>query len=395
MVDMQFVEKYRPKSLSGIAGQDKAVEQIKAWLKNWRGGALLLFGPTGSGKTVIAEALAKENKFELIELNASDSRNAEIIQSVLGPASKQASIFGKQKLLLIDEVDGLSGGDRGGATAIIKIIKESKFPVMLTANNLYSAKLKPLRSVCSVIQLKKISTREIEKRLKEICEKEGIEADENVLKLLSLRANGDMRSAINDLESLGRKITAEMVEELGWRERKKNIFDVLKIIFKTKNIKTALQALSESEKSLEDVFWWVEENVAEEYEKPEEIARAFDFLSKADLFRGRIIKNQNYRMLVHMQSLLAAIALAKNKPYYKFVGYKPPQRLLILGRSKAARQKVDTVAKNLGKRLHCSKKTIKTDLPLLKIILKDKRWRKSVEESAPEIKKEIKEIMGI
>jgi len=358
---MSFVEKYRPKKIGEVLGQEAAKKEILSWLASPKK-ALLLHGPPGVGKTSLIEAVANEKNLDLIELNASDERTPEMIEAVLGNTIKQKSLFRKGKLILLDEIDGLASSDRG-TSAIINIIKESKFPVVLTANDVYSKKLQALRSYCKLVQFKKINSLTIEKRLKQIRDIENINASDVEIKILAKMADGDLRSALNDLEA------AREEGETGFRERKRNIFEVLKIIFKTRSIETARQTIAEADKNLEEIIWWLEENIPVEYENPEEIARAFEMLAKADLFRIRINRSMNYRFLVYMTDFIAAVSAAKEKPYYKFSYYKPPQTFSIFAKSKAEREKTDRVLAELAEKLHCSKRTVKNEyLPYLKIM---------------------------
>lgn len=362
---MSLAEKYRPRSLKNIVGQDLVVKQVVEWLKKWKHGekALLISGSTGSGKTSIAEAIANDLNYDLIELNASDIRNKEAIEDTLVYAVGYKSVkLKKGKIILFDEADGISSRDRGWSSAIIEIINESKFPVILTANNAYSPKLKSVRQHCSLVQLKKVHALTIEKKLKEVCLKEKIRIPAESIKKISKNSEGDLRAALNDLESFAG-------EGAGEREKEKNIFDILRILFKTMSAEKALEAVRQSDKDLDEILWWVEQNIPAEYEMPDDIAKAFEFLSKTDLFRARIRKNQNYRFLVYFQELLAAVALARQKPYYKFTQYRPPDRLMMLGRTKADRIRSEAEALELAQRFHCSKRKVRSDfLPYLKII---------------------------
>jgi len=145
---MVWTVRYKPKNLKEFVNQQDAVEIFLKWIKKWKRGdkPLLFYGPPGTGKTVLLQAYAIENNLEFIEMNASDWRSASQIQEVLGQSMLQTSLFKKSKIFLIDEVDGLAGrGDLGGVGEIIKIIKESRYPCVLTANNAYNAKLRNLR----------------------------------------------------------------------------------------------------------------------------------------------------------------------------------------------------------------------------------------------------------
>ena len=113
-----FTIKYKPKKPSEIIGQDAAIKKLKDFVVNFKRqkkNAALIYGPSGVGKTISAHVLANELNLEILEVNASDVRNANEINSLLGSAVSQMSLFSKGKLILVDEIDGLSGNkDRGG-----------------------------------------------------------------------------------------------------------------------------------------------------------------------------------------------------------------------------------------------------------------------------------------
>src|SRR3989338_1710107 len=113
-----FTEKYSPKTIKGIVGQDESLKQLSDFVVNYqkqKKKAAFIYGPTGSGKTCSAHAIGKGLNLEIIEVNASDFRNADGINSILGGALRQQSLFSVGKLILVDEVDGLAGNpDRGG-----------------------------------------------------------------------------------------------------------------------------------------------------------------------------------------------------------------------------------------------------------------------------------------
>ena len=204
---MIWTKKYSPKKVSEVVGQNKPVEQFTLWYQNWKPGkkAALFTGPPGVGKTCLAEALATENNLEVIELNASDYRTSLQIKEVIGQSMKQRSLFKRGKIFLIDEIDGISGReDRGGPGEIIKIIEESKFPIILTANDKWNIKLSKLKTHCQLIDFGKINFWGMIKRLEEICQRENVKCSKDILKQLAKRSEGDLRSAINDLDTLSK-----------------------------------------------------------------------------------------------------------------------------------------------------------------------------------------------
>jgi replication factor C large subunit len=373
---MPWTEKYAPQKVAEVVGQKKAVDQFLTWLRVWKPGkkAALFHGSAGTGKTALVEALGKEKNLEVIEMNASDFRTAQQIKEVIGQSMKQKSLFKKGKLFFIDEIDGLTGReDRGGAGEIIKIIKESQYPIILTANNPWNVRLRSLRSYCQLIQFGKVFYWDIIKRLQYICEKEGIKCDKEILTQLARRSEGDLRSAINDLETLARdkkEITLKDLDSLGNREREMNIFDVLKIIFKTKTAMSAKLSIQNTDKDPEEIFLWVEQNIINEYEKLDEIAKAYEMLSRADLFMQRVKKRQDWKFEKYMIDLMTAgVALAKKEMYRKFSRYQPPDRIRFLGATKAERKEEKENLLELSKQLHCSTKKIREEfLPFFRVI---------------------------
>ena len=118
-----------------VAGQRSTIEKVMDWLRGWKAGkALMLHGPTGIGKTLIAELAAKDNGFSLVEISASDDNIASYVKEVLVPASKERTIFGR-RLILIDDIETIR--DRGAIAEIISMIKASASPIILTAGNAY------------------------------------------------------------------------------------------------------------------------------------------------------------------------------------------------------------------------------------------------------------------
>ena len=373
---MPWTEKYAPEKVLEVVGQKKAVEKFLNWFKTWKPGkkAALFFGPAGVGKTCLVEALCKEKNLEIIELNASDYRTASQIKEVLGQSMKQMSLFKKSKLFLIDEIDGIAGReDRGGTAEVIKIIKESQYPIVLTANNPYDTKLRSLRSYCLLIPFTKVYYWDLIKRLVYICEKEGLKCDKEVLRNLAKRSEGDLRSAINDLESLARvkkEIKLTDLEVLGEREKETSIFDALKMIFKTSTALAAKLSIQSVDKDVDEIFWWIEQNIINEYEKSEEIARAYEMLSRADLFKSRISINQNWKFKKYMIDLMTAgVAVSKKEMYRKFSRYEYPDKIKFLGSTKFERKGEKDRLLELSKQLHCSTKKIRKDfLPYLKVL---------------------------
>jgi replication factor C large subunit len=369
---LPFPKKYQPKKLSEIAGQPDAIKMLKIRPSK----PLLIYGPPGTWKTASVHALANDLKAELIELNASDFRNKEHIERILKPASEQASLFGSNKLILVDEVDGLSGTkDRGAIPAIVSIIKTSKFPIYLTANDPWKSKFSTLRKYCFMVQFHKLSDSVIADQLEKVCKEEKIKAEKIALKQLAAQADGDMRAALNDLQMMASSgdLTLNSLETWG-REQDENIFNALKLIFKSSVLSTALSAYDNLNEDPKQLSYWLDHNISREYSN-KELRDAHKCVSKGDIFLARIMRRQYWGFLVYIKALLSAgVQQAKTKPSSKFTKYQRPDILKNIFIRAAKRKKYRGIAAQISSKLHASARVLQQDfIPYWKFIAeKDK-----------------------
>ena len=318
--------KYKTKCFADIKGQEQAISKIQFFLKNFpKKKALILYGPSGTGKTSLAHTLALETNSEILELNASDLRNQEQISKIIGEAYLQISLFNKNKILLVDEVDGISKDDRGGLPELVRLIELTNFPIIITANNIWDKKFSDLRKKSELIELKELNYKIILNILKEICIKEKLNLTDDILTSLSIKARGDVRAAINDLQTINQETSHKDIHE---RDKEEKIFNALQRIFKTLPNNETINLLEKVDMPLDEIFLWLEENIPSEY-RGEELAKAYDALSKADVFRGRIYRQQHWRLLVYQNLLLSAgVSSAKSQIKSGFTIYKRPARIL-------------------------------------------------------------------
>lgn len=375
-----WVDKHKPGSIPDIAGQGRAIGEARGFLDEWKPGqALLLHGPAGVGKTLSVELLAKERGSLLLQLNASDTRNSRGIEEFLGNSTRSRALFHKGKIVLIDEVDGISGRDRGAVSSIVKIIRESVFPVFLIANDPWKQKLMPLRGCCKLVRFNRIHSASVEKFLRNVCSKEGIAADDGVLKSLARWSHGDMRSAISDLQiaAYGKgRLREDDLKILGYRERESSIFNILPTLLRSGSMSASKNAIQNSDKDPDEIFWWIETNLPRELRTPENMQKGYDILSKADIFRGWISRQQNWRFMGFMVDMLSGVSLYKSEEKGGFSPYQPPQKLAMLGRSKKRRAMMDSLCGRFGGFAHASKRTVKKDyFPYLRIILKNQKTK--------------------
>lgn len=374
---MPWVEKYRPKNFSDIKGQDLALAKVKKFIEEFyihklitrRKKALILYGPAGIGKTTIAHVMARETNSEIFELNASDLRNKGKLQEILRPAIEQRSLTKKNKIILVDEADGISSVDRGGLSELISLIDTTTYPVIITANDIWNRKLSPLRKKSELIQLKEIAYQTIKDVLFDILRKENLFVNNNVVTSISVRAKGDIRAAINDLQSVSRMKDPSILE-FHEREKEVDIFNALKLIFKGKPNKNSLKVFDSVNMSLDDIILWVEENIPAEYSGVE-LAKAYDRLSKVDVFKGRIYKQQYWRFLVYENALLSyGIASAKDSIKTGFTSYKRPSRILKIWLNNQRTAKKKSIAKKYAAHVHVGQKRALREFPVIKQIIK-------------------------
>ncbi len=362
-----LAEKYRPKKYAEMLGQEKAVIELKIFLKEFpKKKALLLYGPPGTGKTTLALVAALENEAEIFELNSSDLRNRAKLEEILKPASLQTSLFKKNKILLVDEVDGVTGTDIGGIPELIRIIEKSSHPVIITGNDVWQTKLAPLRPLCKMVEMKSLTTDAITYHLKKVADKENIAENPHFLRQVALKSQGDLRAALNDFQAYSIDKDSLIVNQ-DKRHREESIFNILKLLFQERQ--DFLELFDTTDMSLDEILLWIEENIPREYQN-EALHKAYGALSNADVHRGRIYRQQHWRFLIYQNIFQSAgIAYAKDRPKQGFTKYERPKRVLKIWLNNQKTAKKKTIAQKYARLVHCSIKRVMRDFELLKPIM--------------------------
>ncbi|MEM4568316.1 MAG: replication factor C large subunit [Thermofilaceae archaeon] len=394
-----WVEKYRPRKIDDVVGNPEAKKAFVAWLNRWLAGnppdkkAILLYGPPGCGKTSLVQAAANQLGLELVEVNASDVRTSEALRrKVLRAATEGVLAGARGKIILLDEVDGIDPrADRGGLETIFEIIQKSRYPVVLTANDPWDPKLRELRNYCEMVEFRKLGKRDVMKVLSEICKKEAVECDPAVLDAIAENSEGDLRAAINDLQSIAegrRSVKLEDLEILGYRAKQLNMFEVVRAVLTAKRPEAARSVLSMPSLDYEMLMLWLNENIPHQYSPSlTAISDAYDALSKADVMLARIKRRQAWTLLPYALDLMTVgVASARDKPPFKFVKYEFPKKLRLLASTKEEREEKLRVFRAIARACHTSLRTVILEVaPFLKLIC----------ENDPERGSRIAESLGI
>ena len=237
--DQLWTTKYAPTQIGQICGNKGQVEKLQKWLHNWFASAkanfkkpgpdgmgcyrtVMLHGGPGVGKTTAAHLIAKLEGFDVVETNASDTRSKKLVETGLKGVLDTTSLLGyfagdgqkvdasKRRIVLImDEVDGMSAGDRGGVGAMASICKKTSIPIILICNDRKLPKMKPFDHVVFDLPFRKPTTDQVRGRIMTILFREGMSKTmpTSVVNALIEGSNADIRRIINMLS------TAKLDEE--------------------------------------------------------------------------------------------------------------------------------------------------------------------------------------
>jgi replication factor C large subunit len=355
-----LVDKYRPATLSEIIGNEDVVAEVKEWADKWANGErqtpIMLYGSPGSGKTSIAHALARDMGWELLETNASDVRNKGSLEAVVGRAATESTLSGSLRLIVIDEVDGINGQkDRGAVPTIIAAIEKSGQPIILIANDAKAQKLKALRGAADFMEIKPIDPLSLTAHLKRIALSENITVSDAALREIAERSRGDVRSAITDLLS-----------PASFRDRGMGLDTALGNMFMADDFETARRSMWDVDEDPEHKMLWIDENIPRQYTRPEDIHRAFEAMSRADVMVGRIRRRQHWGFMRYIGELsTAGVASAKAGIYKRRDSYQFPLYLIKMSRTVASRAIMKNLCRKIGTVMRMPGKDVQRQIHLI------------------------------
>jgi len=242
----------------------------------------------------------------------------------------------------------------------------------MAANDPDIDKLRPLKKVCLLVRFHQIRIPLIIALLQKICLLEHAKAEFEALERIAQNNKGDVRSAINDLQSLSEEnqvLTLQDTMMLTSRNKDISMDETLRGFFSAKSVAEASSLLFRSSVDYDEFLMSVSDNLPRRYTNPDELAAAYDYVSQADVFRGRV-GTENWHLLKYFFNALSEAAAVAPESYMPFEFISPPIRIITLFWTKGKRTMLDGICGKIGVQCHVSHAIAKHDfVPFIKSML--------------------------
>lgn len=206
-LELPWVEKYRPHKLDDIVGNEETIERLKLIAQDGNMPHMIISGLPGIGKTTSIHCLALEllgpelYHQATFELNASDDRGIDVVRNKIKQFAQTKILLppGRHKIIILDEADSMTPGAQQALRRTMEIY--SNTTRFAFACNQSLKIIEPLQSRCAILRYNKLSDEQVLTRLLEIAKLEDVHYNSEGLQALVFTAEGDMRQAINNLQS--------------------------------------------------------------------------------------------------------------------------------------------------------------------------------------------------
>ena len=305
----------RPSRVEDFIGNEGPRKIIMKWQKEWIKGTkpLLLLGPPGVGKTSLVHTLAIQYDFDIVELNASDSRNKINLSQRIIPLFHNLSLLDKRFLLFLDEVDGIYGREDAGALEYLShMLKESSVPIILAANEVNQI-TRELSKVCKVVPFFPIPPRLCTLYLNYVLELKNRSLNPGDKFSIVANCMGDMRKLINDAQSKisgysgtrSNYLTLDIENAINKFFSCSNPTEAFDIILATNMVFSDPRFGQSTEERRRDLLNGIFSSVVSSKIDCDTMCVILDILSKVDMLLGRSATNRNWKVFKHLPYILA------------------------------------------------------------------------------------------
>ncbi len=312
--------------LSDFIGNENSRKKVVEWLSKWSNGSkpLLLVGPPGVGKTSFVHALCRESDIDLVELNASDTRNKNMLAQILYPIFSNASLTGKDFLLFLDEMDGISNReDSGGLDFLIDLFAEPSIRVIMAANKSTEA-IKKISKVSKTINFSPIPPRLSMLYLDKVLRNRNSSMDANDRITVVRNSLGDIRSLLNSAQVMiaGYSTAKNPSTEI-------DVEDMINQFFTSTTFEEALATINRadisysdprfgqsSEDRRKDILGAFFSSIVMSKIDISTIAALLDRLSELDVILSRSLVMRNWKIMRYFSSILAKSLFHESRNKY-------------------------------------------------------------------------------